>query len=103
MERVTMADVVYIPVDAESGEPYIWGSSEERRISVFGDLWRCRRSPESEGKAIRAVALEDLPELLESRWSQATHVSYHPRADAYQLPLENVKEMASAYVASVYG
>jgi hypothetical protein len=101
METVTMGDVVYIPVDAESGKPYVWGTPEERRISVFGDFWRCWRSSESKGKAIRAVALVDLPELLESRWPHVAQISYRPGADGYGISRERVKEMAAEYVASV--
>jgi hypothetical protein len=103
MKRVTMADVVFIPVDAESGEPYVWGSSEEPCITVFGDFWRCRRDVQSKGKAIRAVALENLPELLDGRWSHVAEMAYHPGADAYVFSRQRVKEQAAAYVAEVYG
>ena len=96
-----MGDVVYIPVDAESGEPYLWGSSEEPCITVFGDFWRCRRSVETKGKAIRAVALEDLPELLDGRWSHVAEISYRPGADGYAFSTGKVKEQAAAYVAEM--
>ena len=81
-KTVTMADILYVPVDDE-GEPYRWGQDDEYIISVFGDFWRARRSPESKGKQIRALAPEDLQELLRDRWGDVTHISYHPSADAY--------------------
>jgi hypothetical protein len=81
-ETITMADVLYVPVDDE-GEPYRWGPEVEITVSVFGDFWCCRQSPESKGKAIRALALEDLQDLLRGRWSDVTHVTYRPSADGY--------------------
>jgi len=92
METVTMADVLYVPVDPETHEPTLWGDSEAdwTNISVFGDFWRCRRAPEGRGKRIMALAVEDLQELLGGggAWGEVTHVVYHPGADAYQLSRE---------------
>jgi hypothetical protein len=89
MEQITMAEVVYIPVN-DAGEPYCWGEGDEYIISVFGDFWRAWRSPESKGKVIRALALEDLQELLHGPWGDITHVSYRPSADGYIKSRENV-------------
>jgi hypothetical protein len=75
-EQITMADVLYVPVDDE-GEPYRWGPEDEVTITVFGDFWRARNSPQSEGKQIRALAPEDLQELLRRRWSDVTHLAYN--------------------------
>jgi hypothetical protein len=82
MEAISMAEVLYVPVD-EQGAPYRWGYEDGPAISVFGDFWRAWRSPESKGKAIRALALADLQELLRGPWGDVTHISYHPAADAY--------------------
>ena len=82
VETSTMGDVLYVPVDDHS-EPYRWGPEGEVTISAFGDFWRCWRSPESKGKVIRALALEDLQELLRGRWSDVTEVAYHPGASGY--------------------
>jgi hypothetical protein len=70
---------------------------------VFGDFWRCWRSPESKGKAIRAVALQDLPDLLEGPWSHVAPMVYFPGAAGYGISCEKVKEMAEAYVADFHG
>jgi hypothetical protein len=82
VETVTMADVLYVPVD-DQGEPYRYGPENEVTISVFGDFWRTRRSVESKGKAIWALALEDLQELLRGQWSDVTEIAYRPSADRY--------------------
>ena len=50
-------------------------------MSAFGDFWRAWRSPE--GKVIRALALEDLQELLRGQWSDVTEIAYRPGADGY--------------------
>jgi hypothetical protein len=92
-ESITMADVLFVPVDEES-EPKRWGREEEMIVSVFGDFWRCRQSPESKGKQIRALAPEDLQELLRGRWSDVTHISYRPSADGYIKGRDSVLEMA---------
>jgi hypothetical protein len=81
-ERITMAEVLYVPVD-DQGEPYRWGPEDEVNVSAFGDFWHARRRPEGKGKAIRALALEDLQELLRGRWSDVTGVAYHPGFSAY--------------------
>ena len=81
-ETITMAEVLYVPVD-DQGEPYRWGPENEVRVSVFGDFWRAWQSVESKGKAIRALALEDLQELLRGRWSDVTGISYRPIGDMY--------------------
>jgi len=81
-ETITMADVLYVPVD-DQGEPYRWGPENEVTVSAFGDFWHARRRPEGKGKAIRALALEDLQELLRGRWSDVTEVAYHPSATGY--------------------
>ena len=81
-ETITMAEVLYVPVD-DQGEPYRWGPENEVTVSAFGDFWRTRQSVESKGKAIRALALEDLQELLRDEWSDVTEIAYHPGADGY--------------------
>jgi hypothetical protein len=81
-ERITMAGVLYVPVDGQ-GEPYRWGPEDEVVISAFGDFWSAWRSVESKGKVIRALALDDLQELLRGRWSDVTGVAYHPGFSAY--------------------
>jgi hypothetical protein len=101
MEAITMGDVLYIPVDEESGEPHTYGSSEAPCIAVFGDFWRCRQSVETKGKAIRAVALDDLPELLDGRWPHVAEISYRPSADGYRITREKVMEQAAEFVASL--
>jgi hypothetical protein len=84
-ETVTMADVLYVPVN-EQGEPYRWGTEEEVTVSVFGDFWRARRDSQSKDRAIRALAPEELRGVLDGRWSDMTHLAYHPGADAYVIP-----------------
>ena len=81
-ETITMAEVLYVPVD-DQGEPYRWGPEGEVTVSAFGDFWRAWRSPESKGKAIRALSLDDLQELLRGRWSDVTEIAYRPGADGY--------------------
>ena len=39
--------------------------------------------PEGKGKVIRALALEDLQELLRGRWSAVTEIAYRPSATGY--------------------
>jgi hypothetical protein len=90
-ETITMADVLYVPVNDE-GEPYRWGPGDEITVSAFGDFWRCRQGPESKGNAIRALALEDLQDLLRGRWGDVTHVAYRPSADAYIKGRDDVLE-----------
>ena len=82
METITMAEVLYVPID-ERGEPHRWETAEEVTVTVFGDFWRARRDVQSKGRAIRAVSAEELRGLLEGRWGDVTHLSYHPSADAY--------------------
>jgi hypothetical protein len=81
-ERITMAGVLYVPVD-DQGEPYRWGPENEVTVSAFGDFWRAWRSPEGKGKVIRALSPEDLKELLRGRWSDVTEIAYHPAATGY--------------------
>jgi hypothetical protein len=81
-ETITMAEVLYVPVD-DQGEPYRWGPENEVTVSAFGDFWGARRSPEGKGRVIRALALDDLQELLRGRWSDVTEVAYHPAATGY--------------------
>jgi|SRR5215212_144167 len=81
-ETVTMADVLYVPVD-EQGEPSRWSPEDEVNVSVFGDFWRARRSPEAKRRSIRAHSLEDLQDLLRGQWSDVTEIAYHPSADGY--------------------
>ena len=103
MEKITMADVVYVPVDARTGEPTRWGLEGEVCVSVFGNFWRCRRSPEAKGKRIMALAIDDLQEVMggagkdegpssSGAWADLTHVAYHPAGDLYQLGREAVME-----------
>src|SRR5215211_8905433 len=95
MEKITMADVVYVPVDARTGEPTRWGLEGEVCVSVFGDFWRCRRSPEAKAKRIMVLAIHDLQELMGAggAWADLTHVAYHPDGDLYQLAREPVMEV----------
>jgi hypothetical protein len=81
-ETITMAEVLYVPVD-DQGEPYRWGPENEVAVSAFGDFWRARRSPEAKRRSIRALALEDLQELLRGQWSDVTEIAYRPGADGY--------------------
>ena len=85
-ETITMADVLYVPVD-DQGEPprFQWDPEDGGgvSVSVFGDFWRVWRSPEGKGRSIRALALEDLQDLLRGRWSDVTEIAYHPGADGY--------------------
>jgi hypothetical protein len=48
-ETITMADVLYVPVD-DQGEPYRWTVEDEVAVDVFGDFWRARRSVEGKGR-----------------------------------------------------
>jgi len=85
-ETITMADVLYVPVD-DQGEPprFQWDPEDGGgvSVSVFGDFWRVRRSPEAKRRSIRALALEDLQELLRGQWSDVTEIAYRPGADGY--------------------
>ena len=84
-ETITMADVLYVPVDGQ-GEPSRWTVEGEVAVNVFGDFWRARRSPEGKSRSIRALALEDLQEHLRGQWSDVTEISYRPSADGYIKP-----------------
>src|SRR5215210_3613845 len=82
-ETITRADV-YVPVnDQDEPARVVWEPENGlgTTVDVFGDFWRARRS--AEGKTIRALALEDLQELLRDRWSDVTEISYHPAGDGY--------------------
>ena len=81
-ETITLAEVLYVPVD-DQGDPYRWGPEDEVTVSVLGDFWRAWRSPEGKGRAIRALAFEDLQELLRGRWGDVTEIACHPSADGY--------------------
>jgi len=85
-ETITMADVLYVPVD-DQGEPsrFAWDPEDGDMVSVtvFGDFWRARRSVEGKDRAIRVLALEDLQEPLRGQWSDVTHVAYTPSAHGY--------------------
>ena len=91
-ETITMADVLYVPVD-DQGEPSRWAPEDEVTVSVFGDFWRARRSPEGKSRSIRALALEDLQELLRGQWSDVTEIAYHPGADGYTKGRDDVLGM----------
>jgi hypothetical protein len=91
-ETITMADVLYVPVD-DQGEPYRWTVEDEVAVDVFGDFWRARRSVEGKGRAIRALALEDLQELLRGQWSDPTEISYRPSGDGYIKPKDEILGM----------
>jgi len=85
-ETITMADVLYVPVD-DQGEPrrFQWEPEEGCKVTVtvFGNFWRARYSPEGKGRTIRALALEDLQELLRGQWSDVDGIAYRPSADGY--------------------
>jgi hypothetical protein len=81
-ETITPAEVLYVSVD-DQGDPYRWGPEDEVTVSVFGVFWRAWRSPEGKGRAIRALALEDLQELLRGRWGDLPEIAYHPSTDGY--------------------
>ncbi len=95
-ETITMADVLYVPVD-DRGEPFRFAWDPEDglgvTLNVFGDFWRARRSPEGKGRTILALAPEDLQELLRGRWGDVTHVGYHPPAGAYLKSRDDVLGM----------
>jgi hypothetical protein len=85
-ETITWAEILYVPVD-DQGEPprFAWDPEDPNQvsISVFGDFWSARRSPEGKGRAIRALALDDLQELLRGEWSDVPEIAYHPAATGY--------------------
>jgi hypothetical protein len=96
VETMTMAEVLYVPVD-DQGEPprFAWDPQDGlgTTVSVFGDFWRARRSVEGRGRAIRALALDDLQELLRGPWSGVDGIAYHPGADGYIKPRDAILEM----------
>jgi hypothetical protein len=85
-ETITWAEVLYVPVD-DQGEPSrrAWDPEDGGGVSVdvFGDFWRARRSAGGRGRTVRALALDDLQELLSGRWSDVTEISYRPSAEGY--------------------
>ena len=94
-ETITMPDLLYVPVD-DQGEPsrFVWDPEEDGdmvSVSAFGDFWRARRS--SEGRAVRALALEDLQELLRGQWSDVTHIAYTPSGHSYLKSRDSVLGM----------
>ena len=99
-ETITMADFLYVPVD-DQGEPprFQWDPEDGGgvSVSVFGDFWRVRRSPE--GKAIRALSLEDLQDLLRGQWSDVTEIAYRPSGDGYIKDRDDVLGMVTGGVA----
>jgi hypothetical protein len=78
VETVTMAEVLYMPVD-DQGEPprFAWDPEDGLGVTVdvFGDFWRARRSPGGKRGAIRALALDDLQELLRGQRSDVTGIA----------------------------
>jgi hypothetical protein len=86
VETITMADVLYVPVD-DQGEPYrfAWGpeGGDEVTVDVFGNFWRARQSVTGKGRVIRALALQELQELLCGPWSDVDGIAYHPAGDGY--------------------
>jgi hypothetical protein len=101
-ETITMADVLYVPVD-DQGEPsrFAWDPEDggEVTVDVFGDFRRARQSVAGKGRSIRALALEDLQELLRGQWSDVTGIAYHPSADGYIKGRDDVLGMAIEGVA----
>lgn len=90
-----MSDVVYVLVD-DAGKPDGYGEADEANISVYGDFWRAWREPTARSRQIRALAVEDLQELLRDRWSHVTHVIYFPSVTGFQLPRERIFEIKTA-------
>jgi hypothetical protein len=94
-ETITMADVLYVPVD-DQGEPprFQWDPEDGGGVTVdvFGDFWRAWSSPQGKSRAIRALALEDLQELLRGQWSDVTEISYRPSGDGYIKSRETILE-----------
>jgi len=86
VETITMADVLYVPVD-DQGKPsrFAWDPEDGLGVTVdvFGDFWHAWRSPQGKGRSTRALALEDLQELLRGRWSDVTEIAYRPSSDGY--------------------
>jgi hypothetical protein len=94
-ETITMAEVLYVPVD-DQGEPprFAWDpEGDEVTVSVFGDFWRAWRSPQGKGRAIRALAPEDLQDLLRGQWSDVTGIAYHPSATGYIKDRDEILQM----------
>jgi hypothetical protein len=85
-ETITMADVLYVPVD-DQGEPsrFAWDPEDGPGVTVdvFGDFWDARRRAAGKGRTIRALALEDLQELLRGQWSDVSGIAYRPIGDGY--------------------
>jgi hypothetical protein len=90
-ETVIWTDPVYVFVDDE-GEPAVWGEGEEVNLSVFGDFWKARREPGGRTRTIRALARNDLAEVLRGPWSDISELYYHPSADSYGISTETFME-----------
>jgi hypothetical protein len=52
------------------------GVEDEVVVSVFADFCRARLSPVRKSRSIRALALEDLQELLRGQWSDVSEYPY---------------------------
>jgi hypothetical protein len=102
-ETIAWAEVLYVPVD-DQGEPsrFVWDPEDGFGVSVdvFGDFWRARQSVTDKGKAIRALALDDLQELLRGQWSDVTEIAYHPSAEGYIKRRDDVLGMVIEGVAA---
>jgi hypothetical protein len=71
------------------------GVEDEVVVSVFADFCRARLSPVRKSRSIRALALEDLQELLRGQWSDVSEYPYdNPTRE--ETPLEIVGGSASA-------
>jgi hypothetical protein len=71
------------------------GVEDEVVVSVFADFCRARLSPVRKSRSIRALALEDLQELLRGQWSDVSEYPYDNPARE-ETPLEIVGGSASA-------
>ena len=95
-ETITWAEVLYVPLDDE-GEPsrFVWDPEDGGGVSVdvFGDFWHARHSAGGRGRTIRALALDDLQELLGGQCSDVTEISYCPSAHGYIKTKEDVLGM----------